>query len=150
MTEAVAGGQALATRLSQKGHNTKTASDVAQLATAGNAEARSEVRTAAQHIGEVLAAIVSFANPSVIVIGGSLAQLDEALLAGIRSGIYNRALPLATRKLPIEASALKEKAGTIGAITLAQQDILSETGVAALLGPAPRRFGDPPGHRRRK
>src|SRR2546427_679418 len=51
--EAVAGGQALATRLNQKGHNTKTARDVAQLAAAGIAEARSEVRTAAQHIGEV-------------------------------------------------------------------------------------------------
>ncbi|MGH3814462.1 MAG: ROK family protein [Pseudonocardiaceae bacterium] len=130
--EAVAGGGALAERLRHL--NATTARDVAQLAAEGNLQARQAVRVAAQHIGEVLAAIVSFANPEAIILGGSLARLNETLLAGIRSGIYDRALPLATRSLRIETSALDEDAGTIGAITLAQQRILSPTGVAKLLG----------------
>ncbi len=131
--EAVAGGQALANRLAARGAATATARDVVRLATEGDTQARQEVRTAAQHIGEVLAAVVSFANPSVIVVGGSMAQLDDVLLSGIRSGIYGRALPLATRSLRIEASTLNERAGTVGAIALGQKHVLSEKGVASLL-----------------
>lgn len=131
--EAVASGQALAICLSAKGLAAATARDVASLAAHGDMLARQEVRTAAQHIGEVLAAIVSFANPSAIVIGGSLARLDEVLLSGIRSGIYNRALPLAQRSLRIETSILNERAGAVGAIALAQDRLLSEEGLENLL-----------------
>ncbi|MGH3931609.1 MAG: ROK family protein [Pseudonocardiaceae bacterium] len=131
--EAVAGGRALAERLHGHGMDTTTARDVVRLAAEGDQTAIQEVRTAAQHIGEVLAAIVSFANPEAIILGGSLARLDETLLAGIRSRIYNRALPLATRSLRIETSKLDETAGTVGAIALAQGRILSPAGVAALL-----------------
>ncbi|MCA1672876.1 MAG: ROK family protein, partial [Actinobacteria bacterium] len=114
--------------------NATTARDVAQLAAEGNLQARQAVRVAAQHIGEVLAAIVSFANPEAIILGGSLARLSETLLAGIRTEIYDRALPLATRSLRIETSALDEDAGTTGAIALAQQHILKPAGVAKLIG----------------
>jgi predicted NBD/HSP70 family sugar kinase len=131
--EAVAGGQALAKHLAAKGIATVTARDVARLAAEGDTQARQAVRAAAQHIGEVLAAIVSFANPSAIVVGGSLARLDEVLLSGIRSGIYGRALPLAQRSLRIETSTLNERAGTAGAIALAQEHVLSEKGLANLL-----------------
>lgn len=129
--EAIAGGEALARRLRDRGLTAATAREVAQLAAESNLLAQQEVRTAARHIGNVLAAVVSFANPGVIVVGGSLAQLDEALLAGIRSGIHNRALPLATRSLQIETSTLGEEAGTVGAVALAQQHVLSPAGLAA-------------------
>ncbi|MBV9382372.1 MAG: ROK family transcriptional regulator [Streptosporangiaceae bacterium] len=131
--EAVAGGQAMASHLTAKGLAAATARDVASLATRGDTLARQEVRAAAQHIGEVLAAIVSFANPSAIVVGGSLAQLDDVLLSGIRAGIHARALPLAQRSLRIETSTLGERAGTVGAIALAQDRLLSEEGLDHLL-----------------
>lgn len=131
--EAAAGGHALAQQLAAKGLPAITARDVAQLAAEGDTQARHHVRQAAQHIGDVLAAIVSFTNPAAVIIGGSLAQLDETLLAGIRSGIYNRALPLATRSLQIETSILKERAGTAGAIALAQEYLLSHQGIPTLL-----------------
>jgi predicted NBD/HSP70 family sugar kinase len=131
--EAVAGGQALANHLTAQGLAAATARDVVSLAAQGSTRARQEVRAAAQHIGEVLAAIVSFANPSAIVVGGSLAQLDEILLSGIRAGIHGRALPLAQRSLRIETSALGERAGTVGAIALAQDRLLSEEGLENLL-----------------
>ncbi|MFN2496382.1 MAG: ROK family protein [Pseudonocardiaceae bacterium] len=132
--EAEAGGRALANRLHDEGLAVSTARDVTQLAAEGDQRSLAAVRTAARHIGEVLAALVSFANPEVIIIGGSLAQLDETLLAGIRSVIYERALPLATRSLRIETSTLGEEAGTIGAVWLAQERILSPTGIIKLLG----------------
>lgn len=131
--EATAGGQALADRLAAKGVTAADARDVARLAADGNTQARQDVRVAGQQIGEVLAAIVSFANPSAIVVGGSLTQNDDVLLPGIRGGIYGRALPLATRSLRIEASELQERAGTAGAIALAQQHFFSDKGVAGLL-----------------
>ncbi len=133
--EAEAGGRALAQRLQDYGVAVTNASDVTRLAAAGDQRSLTEVRIAARHIGEVLAALVSFANPEVILVGGSLAQLDETLLAGIRSGIYERALPLATRSLRIETSTLGEEAGTTGAVYLAQERILSPDGVATLLSP---------------
>ena len=40
--------------------------------------------------------LVSLLNPSVIVIGGSLAQAGESLIAGVREVVYGRSLPLAT------------------------------------------------------
>lgn len=136
--EAMASGRALAQRLAATRPGTKTARDVATLAANGDPHARHEIRLAAQHIGAVLATLVSFANPSAIVIGGSLADSDEAFLAGIRSGIYNRALPLATRSLPIETSKLEDHlVGTEGAIALAQQHALSPQGIAALLRARP-------------
>jgi predicted NBD/HSP70 family sugar kinase len=131
--EAVAGGRALAQRLGNLGLPATNAGDVARLAAEGSQQSLAEVRIAARHIGEALAALVSFVNPEVIIIGGSLAQLEETLLAGIRGVIYERALPLATRSLRIETSLLGEEAGTIGAVSLAQKRLLSPSGIAGLL-----------------
>lgn len=135
--EAVAGGRALARRLHNHGLTVTNARDVAQLAAEGDQRSLAEVGIAARHIGAVLGALVSFANPEVVIIGGSLARRDEPLLAGIRTAIYERALPLATRSLRVETSELGEEAGTIGAVSLAQERILLPTGVAKLLSTHP-------------
>ena len=52
----------------------------------------------------MLATCVSLLNPSVIAVGGLLAQSAESLLAGIREVVYGRSLPLATGELQIVAS----------------------------------------------
>ena len=54
-------------------------------------------------------------NPSVIVIGGVVAEAGEHLLAGIREVVYHRSLPLATQHLRIVASRTKGRAGVLGA-----------------------------------
>ena len=61
------------------------------------------MRQAGRDIGEVLATCVSLLNPSVIAIGGSLAQAGESLIAGVREVVYGRSLPLATGELQIVA-----------------------------------------------
>jgi predicted NBD/HSP70 family sugar kinase len=68
---------------------------------------------------------VNFFNPSVIVIGGDLAEVHEQLLAGVREVIFQRSLPLATRDLRTVPSRLGDRAGVIGAATLAIEHILS-------------------------
>ena len=69
---------------------------VVELARAGEPAAVRLVRESGRLIGEVLAASVNLYNPSVIVIGGDVAQAHEQLLAGVREVVYQRSLPLAT------------------------------------------------------
>ncbi|MBJ2121902.1 ROK family transcriptional regulator [Arthrobacter sp. MSA 4-2] len=132
--EAVAGGEALARRLRAQGvAEARTSRDVTRLAAEGNPFARRAVREASESIGRVLATLVSFYNPNAIVVGGPFAELNEELLAGIRSAIYHRALPLATRSLRVESSSRAETVGVRGAEVLALQQALSPEGLQQLL-----------------
>ena len=79
------------------------------------------VRDGGRRIGTVLAGLVSFINPSMIVIGGGLAGLGHILLAEIRSVVYRRSLPLATGNLPVVLSELGSRAGVVGAAVLASE-----------------------------
>lgn len=131
--EAVASGAAIARALREAGLAAGGGRDVVRLVSEGNPVARRRVRLAGQQIGEVLASLVSFHNPDAIVIGGSIAQLHEDLLADIRGVVYRRALPLATRTLAIETSALGERAGVEGAARMAARHLLSPDGIEKLL-----------------
>jgi glucokinase-like ROK family protein len=108
---------ALAQRLAEKG--AVDARDVADGAAAGDATCTRLIRDGGHQLGIVLAGLVSFANPSMIVIGGGLAGLGHVLLAEIRSVVYRRSLPLATGNLPIVLSELGARAGVVGAAVLA-------------------------------
>jgi predicted NBD/HSP70 family sugar kinase len=66
----------------------------------------------------MLASIVNFFNPSLIVIGGGVANSPDQLLAAIRESIYRRSLPLATRELLVHRSSLGGLAGVIGASSM--------------------------------
>jgi predicted NBD/HSP70 family sugar kinase len=131
--EAVASGAAIARALREAGLPAAGGRDVVRLVYEGNPVARRQVRLAGQQIGEVLASLVSFHNPDAIVLGGVIAQLHEDLLADIRGVIYRRALPLATRTLAIETSALGERAGVEGAARMAARHLLSPEGIDRLL-----------------
>jgi predicted NBD/HSP70 family sugar kinase len=131
--EAVASGSALARQLSAEGLMASTAREVVDLAKGGDARAVRSVRVAGQQIGVVLASLVNFYNPSVIVIGGALAELRDDLLAGIRGVVYHRALPLATRRLKIETTALGRHAGIRGALILASEHARSPAAVSEFL-----------------
>jgi predicted NBD/HSP70 family sugar kinase len=131
--EAVASGSALARRLSAEGLTASTARDVVDMAKGGDARAVRSVRVAGQQIGVVLASLVNFYNPSMIIIGGALAELRDDLLAGIRGVVYHRALPLATRRLTIETTALGRHAGIRGALILAAEHARSPAAVYEFL-----------------
>jgi glucokinase-like ROK family protein len=108
---------ALAERLAVAGQ--LTARDVADGAAEGDVTCVRLIRDGGQRVGLVLAGLVSFANPSMIVIGGGLARLGHILLAEIRSVVYRRSLPLATGNLPVVLSELGPRAGVTGAAVLA-------------------------------
>ncbi len=123
--EAVAGGAAMAARLRADGVEAADSRDVIRLARSGNTRAVQLIRQAGRELGDVLASIVNFFNPSTIVIGGDIAEGGEQVLAGLREVIYSRSLPLATQHLSITASELGDRAGVIGAAVMVIDHVLS-------------------------
>ena len=78
----------------------------------------------------MLASVVNFFNPSLIVIGGGVAQSGDALLAAIREVVYGRALPLATRDLLVQRSSLGSLAGVIGASAMVVDQLFARESLA--------------------
>lgn len=112
---------ALAALLAEKGE--LTAADVGLAVAQGDAQAVQLIRDSGRHIGQVLAGLVSFFNPGLIVIGGRVTGLGHALLAEIRGVTYRRSLPLATGNLPIVLSELADEGGVIGAARLISESV---------------------------
>lgn len=129
-----ASGGALVRQLTDRGIAAETATDVARLVQAGNADAIALVRTAGQLVGEVLATAVALLNPGVLVIGGSMALTHEHFLIGVRESLYERTVPLATRDLTITASALQDRAAIEGARIMVVDHVFSAAAVDARLG----------------
>ena len=116
--EAYSGGWAIARDLREKGIAAANARDVIGLVKRNVPEAIQLMRVAGKGFGEVVANVVSVLNPNLIVLGGTLAQADEHLMAGIRELVYQRCLPLATRRLEIVKARTGDRAGTLGAAQL--------------------------------
>ena len=141
--EAVAGGRALAERLlGDPGHAASGTREVLRLVRAGDPAATQAVREAGRRLGDVLASCVNFFNPSVIVIGGELAQTEQ-LLAGVREIAFQRALPLATRDLRLVPSRLGDRAGLIGAAIMVTEHVLAPAAVDELTR-APAHYPETP------
>jgi glucokinase-like ROK family protein len=115
-------------------HGRVTAEDVARAASFGDPVAVSMLLGAGHRVGLVLASLVNFFNPSVVVVGGGVAQSGDQLLAAIRETVYRRSLPLATRELAIQRSSLGALAGVIGASTMVIEQLFSRDALAEWLG----------------
>ncbi|MFT4230440.1 MAG: ROK family transcriptional regulator [Microbacterium sp.] len=127
--EAIAGGPAIAAALREEGLDARTSADVVALVRAGDPKAIAATRQAGREVGEVLATMVNMLNPSIIVIGGSIASAGEHLLAGVREVVYRRSIPLATQHLGIVQTQSGDRAGALGAAILATQHVLSPASV---------------------
>lgn len=127
--EALASGSALAVALRAEGHDVNNASDVVDLVRAGNTAAIEATRQAGRDVGEVLATVVNLLNPSIIVLGGSIARAGEHLLAGVREVVYRRSIPLATQHLAIVQSQAGDRAAVLGAAIMVAREVLSPANV---------------------
>jgi glucokinase-like ROK family protein len=113
LAELVASGQPL------------TARDVSTAAARGDLVANQILSKSGQLVGQTIAAMVNFFNPSLVIIGGGVANAGDRFLASIRQSIYERSLPLATRDLRVSRSELGDVAGIYGAASLVTDQILS-------------------------
>ncbi|HEX5827883.1 MAG TPA: ROK family protein [Candidatus Limnocylindrales bacterium] len=107
-----------------------TAEDVARAASSGDPVAAALLQAAGWRIGSMLAGVVNFFNPGLIVIGGGVAQSGDGLLASIREAVYGRSLPLATRDLAIRRSSLGGLAGVIGGSAMVVDQLFSRESLA--------------------
>lgn len=99
--------------------------DVAEASRAGDVAANAIVQRSGALIGQMLASVVNFYNPSHVFIGGSIQRIGPLFLAAVRQSVYHRSLALSTRQLEIQYTPLGERAGLIGAGVLAMQASLA-------------------------
>ena len=85
-------------------------------------------------VGDMLATLVNFFNPSLILIGGGVAASGDQFLAAIRQAVYARSLPLATRELRVARSPLGDRAGLRGAGFMVTDELFSHELLGAWLG----------------
>ena len=119
---------------------TVTAEDVARAASSGDPFSVELLQSAGRRIGAMLASVVNFFNPSLIVIGGGVANSPDVFLAAIREAVYGRSLALATRDLRIERSSLGSEAGVIGASAMVVDQLFARETIAEWIAagePAP-------------
>ena len=152
--EALAGGEAIGRAgeaAAQEGRSPRllaafdqrgavSAEDVARAASFGDPVAMALLQDAGHRVGSMLASVVNFFNPSLIVIGGGVANSPDQLLASIRETIYRRSLPLATRDLLIQRSSLGGLAGVIGASAMVVDQLFSRDAIGRWI-----EAGDPAG-----
>lgn len=132
--EAMAAGPAIASKALEAARNGRSAilrqiqeanggllrpEDVNVACREGDQAALDIIRESGQMIGDVLASLVNFFNPSHIFIGGGITNFGNHLLVAIRRAVLHRSLPLATTHLSIKFSRAAASAGMIGAISLA-------------------------------
>jgi predicted NBD/HSP70 family sugar kinase len=97
---------------------------VGQASRGGDPAANAIIQRAGSLIGQMLASVVNFFNPSHVFIGGSIQRIGPFFLAAVRQSVYHRSLALSTRHLEIQYTPLGERAGLIGAAVLAMQESL--------------------------
>lgn len=115
--ETIASGAAMLEELAESGVRLGTTADLVEQVHRGDPAANLAVRTAGWHLGEVLAVVVNFFNPQVLVLGGSLAVADP-LVASLRAAIYERCLPMASEAVNIVTASDAPEAGVRGAAWL--------------------------------
>lgn len=106
-----------------------SAADVGLAVQRGDAEAVQLIRGGGRRVGQVLATLVSFFNPGMIVIGGGVTGLGHPFLAEIRGVTYSRSLSLATGSLPIVLSEMGDEGGVVGAARLISDSVYAPEAV---------------------
>ena len=101
-----------------------TPADVGQASRNGDAASNRIIQHTGSLIGQMLASVVNFFNPSHIFIGGGITHIGPLFLAAIRQSVYHRSLALSTRHLEIQYAPLGGQGGLVGAGVLALQQSL--------------------------
>lgn len=105
-----------------------TAKIVGDAAKAGDLAANGIIKSSGRMVGGMLAGLVNFFNPQIILIGGSVSHIGIRYLSAIRQAVLRRSTALSTRHLRIEFSPLGEDSGVIGAIWLALDHVFTIEG----------------------
>jgi predicted NBD/HSP70 family sugar kinase len=114
---------ALADVLAATGH--VTARDVTAAAGAGDPASLALLTRSGRLVGRVLATLVNFYNPSLIVVGGQVSSGGDIFLGELRRTVYGRSTALSARDLRITTSPLGDRAGLLGAAFLVADQLFA-------------------------
>jgi glucokinase-like ROK family protein len=129
--EAFAGGHAIAQQgkaLAQSGKRTLladlpvekiTAHDVAEAARRGDLHAQEILRRSGTSIGVAIAGLINLFNPSVVIIGGGVAQVGDVITTPIRQAVRERAMRASEQSVRIVTAMLGRRSLLIGAMVQA-------------------------------
>lgn len=125
--EAFAGGHAIAQQgqmLANSGKRTVlsdipvekiTAYEVAEAARRGDLHAQEILKRAGTAIGIAIAGLINLFNPSVVIIGGGVAQVGDMLTTAIRQAVRERAMRASEQSVRITTGMLGRRSLLIGA-----------------------------------
>jgi glucokinase-like ROK family protein len=142
--ESLAGGEAIARdgeRAAREGRSPRlrevldrrgavSAEDVTRAASLGDPVCLELLHVAGRRVGIMLASVVNFFNPSLIVVGGGVAESGDALIESLCEVVYARSLPLATHDLEVRRSSLGSLAGVIGGSAMVVDLLFSRPSMA--------------------
>ncbi len=93
-----------------------TARHVAEAARLGDLVAQRIVAKAGEYLGIAIADLINLSNPSLVVVGGGVAQMGDLLLEPIRQTAQARSLSPSARSVRITAAVLGQRSSIMGAI----------------------------------
>jgi glucokinase len=96
-----------------------TPKEMGAAARAGDTAVGEAINRVATWLGIGIANMVTALHPEMVVLGGSVAALDELLLEPIRETVKERVRMFPVGDLSIERSLLEDRAGLLGGIALA-------------------------------
>ncbi len=96
-----------------------TAKLVAEAADRGDTEAQDILAEAMDYLGIGMANLVNLFNPQVIVIGGGLTNIGEALFEPVRRAIDRHAFPAPAQAVRVVRAELGDDVGVLGAAAVA-------------------------------
>ena len=92
---------------------------IAQAALAGDAAVLDALARIASYLSIAIANVVQALHPDLVVIGGGVSGMGPVLLDPVKQGVRGRIGIFPAHDLPIETSALGDRAGLYGGIALA-------------------------------
>lgn len=110
-----------------------SAKDVAEAARKNDSTAVEIIESSGQKIGEVLSKLVNFYNPSLIIIGGGVANIGSHLISAIKEEILRHSTSLAVQDLAVKLSEKNNEIAIIGAAAMAVNEIYSHDNVTEML-----------------
>jgi predicted NBD/HSP70 family sugar kinase len=116
--ETVAGARALITALAHS-RGPCSLADLITLARQGDPGVRRLMTDAGHAVGAALGPACTMLDPTLVIVGGALAQAGEPLLAGIRDSLSRTLSPVSNQALDVVPAQLGTQAEVLGAIAIA-------------------------------
>lgn len=130
--DVVASGSALLRALREAGGSATSTEELLGAAHDGDPVATGLLREAGQRVGVVLATVVSFLNPTDLVLAGPISGAP-AFVSAVRSSVYDSCLPATTEGLDVSTLADTPVASALGGLSLATDAAFERGAVSRLL-----------------